>query len=279
VVTLSGVSFTDFTGNTTRLSPERYAQAAAIRPGISTTYLDTEVFEALANGFGARGTGLYVVACRTADLEGTVDFEFGGPDGTTIKVPIKELVGDQIWDSQSFDDPSGGCELQLSPPTLGRVILGERFLRHAYAVFDLDSDVAALAQAAGKSTDSMNVVQWSSDFDVLGASVTASLSATIWMQRQHGLQRFQRTALEPFQAQLWCSLDQQHSILETQPPQRLLEGQLALLSRPLLLLLPTSPLPRLQCSVWVWLPASWVFECFDKNRTRLELMKLTWEAG
>lgn len=179
MVTLSGVSFTDFTGKKTRLSPEGYAQAALIRPGISKTYLNNEVFEALANGFGATNAGaFYVVACRTADLDGTIDFEFGGPDGPTIKVPINELIGDQVWDSQSFDDPSGGCELQFSPPTLGTVILGENFLRHAYAVFDLDNNVAALAQAAGKNTDSMNIVQWSSDFDVLDASVTASLSGT-----------------------------------------------------------------------------------------------------
>ena len=179
-MTLTDVSFTDSTGKTTRLSPDGYAQAALLDSGTSQTLLNTDVFDALANGFGAVDVGdsTYVVPCRFAELNGTIDYSFGGEGGPTIKVPINQVIGNQVFDSESFDDPSGGCDFGFGPPIIGSVILGDTFLRNAYAVFDLDNNVGALAQAVVEKTGTSSIVVIPSGTEIPGASVTASLPGT-----------------------------------------------------------------------------------------------------
>lgn len=117
-MTLTDVSFTDSSGKKTRLSPEGYAQAALLDSGTSSTLLDIDVFDALANGFGAVdiGESSFVVPCRFAELNGTIDYSFGGQGGPTIKVPINQVIGNQVFDSTNFDDPSGGATLDLGLP-------------------------------------------------------------------------------------------------------------------------------------------------------------------
>lgn len=179
-MTLTDVSFTDSSGKKTRLSPEGYAQAALLDSGTSSTLLDIDVFDALANGFGAVdiGESSFVVPCRFAELNGTIDYSFGGQGGPTIKVPINQVIGNQVFDSTNFDDPSGGCDFGFGPPIIGTVILGDTFLRNAYAVFDLDNNMAALAQAVVDKTDTSSIVVIPSGTVIPGASVTATLSGT-----------------------------------------------------------------------------------------------------
>ncbi|GKT49798.1 candidapepsin-3 [Colletotrichum spaethianum] len=106
--------------------------------GATLTLLPEDLANMVAADFGSPGVdanGFYPVSCSLVGLNGTVDFEF---DGMKIQVPYSEMIR----------------ELRTSPPTcyLGIVpnsdftLLGDTFLRSAYAVFDLDSNVAYLAQ-------------------------------------------------------------------------------------------------------------------------------------
>ncbi|KAK1524794.1 eukaryotic aspartyl protease [Colletotrichum paranaense] len=117
--------------------------------GATLTLLPEELAVQVATDFGSPGldaNGFYPVSCSLVDLNGTVDFDF---DGMKIKVPYKEMIR----------------ELRTTPPTcyLGIVpnadftLLGDTFLRSAYAVFDLDTNAAYLAQYVNCGTRTMPI--------------------------------------------------------------------------------------------------------------------------
>lgn len=164
-VTLTSVSFTDHTGAVTQLSGENYAQSALLDSGTSATLINNEIFEQLADGFGAvdLGQGTSAVPCDYANSNATINYQFGGPDGPTVSVPVSQIIGNQYYDASGFSDPSGGCDFGIGPPIDGVVILGDTFLRSAYAVFDIDNNQAAIAQAK---------------YDVSSSSVVAIPSGT-----------------------------------------------------------------------------------------------------
>ena len=179
-MTLTSVSFTDDAGETTLLSPEGYAQQALLDSGTSDSLLSPDVFDALANGFGAVDVGeqTFVVPCKFSNLNGTIDYAFGGDGGPTIKVPINQVIGSQVFEPENFQDSSGGCSFGFGGPIQGTVILGDTFLRNAYAVFDLDNNIGALAQAVTDKTDTSSIVAIPSGTEIPGASVTATLPGT-----------------------------------------------------------------------------------------------------
>jgi hypothetical protein len=95
------------------------------------------------------GSGLYIVDCDVATLPGTVDFVFGGK---TIKVQYKDV----IW----VVTPGELCVLGSSgvPASSSAVyILGDSFLRAAYAVFDQDNNNVHLAQAANCGSNPIKI--------------------------------------------------------------------------------------------------------------------------
>ncbi|KIW14709.1 hypothetical protein PV08_07493 [Exophiala spinifera] len=179
-VTLTGVSFTDHAGSTTQLTPQGYAQAVLLDSGTSATLLTDEVFSAIVNGFGAVGIGDddYVVPCSYATADGSINYYFGGEGGINISVPISQLVGGLDIPPQDFGDKSGGCDFGFGPPIDGVSILGDTFLRSAYAVFDLDNNLAALAQAVENKTDVSSIAAIPSGTSIPGASVTATATGT-----------------------------------------------------------------------------------------------------
>lgn len=179
-MTLTGVSFTDHAGSTTQLTPQGYAQAVLLDSGTSETLLTDEVFSAIANGFGAVDIGDddYVVPCSYATANGSINYSFGGEGGINISVPISQLVGELDIPPKNFGDQSGGCDFGFGPPIDGVSILGDTFLRSVYAVFDLDNNLAALAQAAENRTDTSSIAAISSGTSIPGASMTATATGT-----------------------------------------------------------------------------------------------------
>ncbi|KAK5452858.1 hypothetical protein LTS15_007006 [Exophiala xenobiotica] len=179
-VTLTGVSFTDHTGSTTQVTPQGYAQAVLLDSGTSATLLTDDVFSALANGFGAVDLGEedYVVPCRYAGVNGSINYSFGGEGGVTISVPISQVVGNLDIPGDQFSDADGACEFGLGPPIQGFSILGDTFLRSAYAVFDIGNNLAALAQAAENMTDTSSIAAMPSGTSIPGASITATAAGT-----------------------------------------------------------------------------------------------------
>lgn len=106
--------------------------------GSTLTLLPEQVVQDIARGLGSSGmdgSGFYVVDCDLASQAGTVDFAF---DGVTISVPYSELIR-QVSSSppQCYLGMMGSTEFAL---------LGDTFLRSAYAVFDLTGNSIHLAQ-------------------------------------------------------------------------------------------------------------------------------------
>ncbi|KAL8925064.1 MAG: hypothetical protein Q9208_003748 [Pyrenodesmia sp. 3 TL-2023] len=86
------------------------------------------------------------VPCNLSTADTTFTFGFGGNKGPAVKVPIKELVYPQE-DNITFADGSPACEFAIDANDDQMAILGDPFLRSAYAVFDLENNQIALAQS------------------------------------------------------------------------------------------------------------------------------------
>jgi hypothetical protein len=182
-VSLTSVSFTDSTGETTQMSPQGYSQATLLDSGTTNSYLTNDVFTALALGFGATldvGGGSYLVPCSLSNGNGTINYSFGGEGGITIQVPLANIVGGLEYSSEEFDDPSGGCVLAMGTAgdSGGFSILGDSFLRSAYAVFDLENKVAALAQADENKASTSNIVVIPTGTAIPSATATATATGT-----------------------------------------------------------------------------------------------------
>ncbi|GAW23308.1 hypothetical protein ANO14919_128640 [Xylariales sp. No.14919] len=128
--------------------------------GTTLTYLPPRIARQIYRRFdavddsGTTGTGLVYANCDllTSEKDTTLNFHFGGSDGPVIKVPIDELV---------LDNVKGYIGLGLEPPNLpfdnvcsfgiqplsGIYLLGDTFLRSAYVVYDLSHKKIGLAQA------------------------------------------------------------------------------------------------------------------------------------
>ncbi|KAK8912907.1 putative aspartic-type endopeptidase opsB [Metarhizium anisopliae] len=102
----------------------------------------------------------YIVDCAAASLAGTVDFKFGN---TVINVRYDDF----LWKQPQH----GICVLGVSPND-SFFVLGDTFLRSAYAVYDMDNRNVYLAPAAdcgtnlvpiGKGTDAVPSLLSSND--------------------------------------------------------------------------------------------------------------------
>ncbi|KIW99147.1 uncharacterized protein Z519_00810 [Cladophialophora bantiana CBS 173.52] len=182
-VTLTSVSFTDSTGQTTQLSPQGYSQATLLDSGTTNTLLTDDVFTGLALGLGAvtdPSGQAYLIPCSLSTANGTINYSFGGDGGVTIQVPVSQVVGGQGYTSSQFDDPSGGCVLAFGTPadSGGFSILGDSFLRSAYAVFDIDNKVAALAQAVENEAGTSSIIVIPTGTNIPSATATATATGT-----------------------------------------------------------------------------------------------------
>ncbi|EON99112.1 putative secreted aspartic proteinase protein [Phaeoacremonium minimum UCRPA7] len=106
--------------------------------GATLTLLPETLASEIAADFGATGmdaNGFYPVDCGIVDVNGTLDFAF---NGVTIKVPYSELI------RQSNSIPPK-CVLGIVPSS-DFTLLGDTFLRSAYAVFDLENHMVYMQQ-------------------------------------------------------------------------------------------------------------------------------------
>jgi hypothetical protein len=121
------------------------SMAVFLDTGATLTLLPPSVVKAIAADFGSDGqddAGFYGVDCDLVNKAGTVDFAF---DGVTVKVPYKEII-------REFGGSNPSCYLGIAPSE-DYALLGDTFLRSAYAVFDLDSDTVFLAQYENCGSD------------------------------------------------------------------------------------------------------------------------------
>lgn len=124
------------------------------------------------------------MTCGQAGVTGTIDFQFAGANGPTIKVPISEMIWPLLQDdgtpSTFISGPNAGqeaCMIGVQPASsLGQnaaLLIGDTTLRSAYVVYDLYNARIGLAQTDFNSTTS-NVVA----FESAGAQIPSATTVT-----------------------------------------------------------------------------------------------------
>ena len=129
----------------------------------------------------SRQLGAVVVPCDLASVDGTLNYGFGGPGGPVIKVAVSDLVLPLTLRSgrkPTFSDGTEACQLGIQPAGDLPILLGDTFLRSAYAVYDLANNRIALAQTDFNSTDS-NVVAFASEGAQIPSAVFAKNQAQV----------------------------------------------------------------------------------------------------
>ncbi|KAF2280339.1 candidapepsin-4 precursor [Westerdykella ornata] len=117
--------------------------------GSSLTYLPDNVVRTLYRTFNAQydeSQGAAFVDCALASQQGSLDFSFSG---ATISVPYNELV--IVAGTRRGQDI---CILGIGPAGDSTSVLGDTFLRSAYAVYDLENNEISLAQTNFNATQS-----------------------------------------------------------------------------------------------------------------------------
>ncbi|KAK6952170.1 hypothetical protein Daesc_006703 [Daldinia eschscholtzii] len=161
-VALSSLTTTADNGTVTNYT--RSVVPVILDSGTTLTYVPYTMANRIYRAFGAvddtSGTGLVYINCEHLDNKNfTFDFQFGGKDGPVIRVPIDEMVLDNVKayielglevPSLPFDDI---CSFGLQGSS-DYYLLGDTFLRSAYVVYDLTNKEIGLAQANLNSTES-----------------------------------------------------------------------------------------------------------------------------
>ncbi|KAK5653663.1 hypothetical protein OQA88_8693 [Cercophora sp. LCS_1] len=138
--------------------------------GTTLTYLPGAVTAPLfakLNAYDRSGAEIPVVYvdCTIVDTDPSLvlSYQFNGPDGPVVQVSIADIVFDDIKQyvaaglitlpSKLPFPKENVCSLGVMTSAAGDVhLLGDTFLRSAYAVYDLSNDVIALAQSHMNST-------------------------------------------------------------------------------------------------------------------------------
>ncbi|KAI1433251.1 aspartic peptidase domain-containing protein [Xylaria sp. CBS 124048] len=139
--------------------------------GTTLTYLPQtvaiEIYSIVHAVDDTLNTGFVYVNCDiVSSLKNTTfDFQFGGNDGPIVKVPIHELVLDNVSEyvAQGLELPAlpfaveNTCSFGINGLN-GYYLLGDTFLRSAYVVYDLSQKQIALAQGNLNATKT-NIVE------------------------------------------------------------------------------------------------------------------------
>ncbi|KAI2637581.1 aspartic peptidase domain-containing protein [Hypomontagnella submonticulosa] len=181
-VALTALTTTADNGTVTNYT--RAAVPVILDSGTTLTYLPSSMTRRIYRAFDAvddtSGTGLVYVNCDyLTDMKNfTFDFQFGGSDGPVVKVPIDEMVLDNVrqYIDLGLDVPSTPfkniCSFGLQPSS-DYYLLGDTFLRSSYVVYDLTNHQIGLAQANLNSTKS-NVLEITEESGIPDASGVAS---------------------------------------------------------------------------------------------------------
>lgn len=196
-VALTSLSATSSSG-TDQLTPPDYAIAAILDSGTTITLLPDDLADAVFQEVGAvysRSLGAMVVPCALSNNNGTLNYGFGGAGGPVIKVAVSDLILPLVLSSgrrPQFTDGTEACQLGIQGAGSAPVLLGDTFLRSAYAVYDLYNNRIALAQTDFNSTDS-NVVAFASEGAQIPSAVYASNTKVV-EQTATGIPRVEVTS-------------------------------------------------------------------------------------
>lgn len=182
-VAWTSLSATSSSG-TDQLTPSNFAEPAILDSGTTITLLPNDVAAMVFEELGAtvdNQLGAVVVPCSLAENSGTLNYQFGGSGGPTIKIPMNELVLPLVLTNGRVPTYSNGqtaCQLGIEAAGSDPTLLGDTFLRSAYAVYDLQNNKIALAQTDFNSTTS-HVVAFASAGAAIPSATTASNQAEV----------------------------------------------------------------------------------------------------
>lgn len=185
LVTLSSVAAVHSTNGSLAQNYTSSSLPAAVilDSGTTLTYLPTAIAESIISDFDAKydeSIGYATVDCDLANGL-SLEFQFGGAGGPVITVALDELIiseGSSMTlgpNGESTTKTSCAFGISLSDDTL---LLGDTFLRSAYAVYDLDAKQVALAQAKFNSTTSSITAITSGSTVPLASSTATAVVAT-----------------------------------------------------------------------------------------------------
>lgn len=189
------------------------AQAVVLDSGTTLTYLPETMAKAIISTFGGTydsSLGYATVSCSSASGM-SLEYQFGGPSGPTIKVPLDELLIETSSTSMNFGPPGGGsggnggsssgsggssssgssgssgsagsgststCAFGVSMSS-STYLLGDTFLRSAYVVYDLDAKEVALAQVNYNSTStSITAITSGSTVPLVSSTASAVMASS-----------------------------------------------------------------------------------------------------
>lgn len=125
--------------------------------GTTDIQLSPPLVNAMSRFMGAvpipANPGFGYVPCNLSTANASFTFTLGGAHGVNITAPMSEMVFDWQGDF-TFADGTRACQIGVdaSEP----YILGDSFLRSAYAVFNLESKQIGLAQAAVRASTAIS---------------------------------------------------------------------------------------------------------------------------
>lgn len=174
-VVLTSFSITGQLGNIANLTSATYKEPVLLDSGTTFSYLPSTLVKTIYSAINAiddtDDTGLVFIDCAilSQSQKLTFNYGFGGPNGIQIHVPIDELVFslNTLLNITEEDLPAtpfpSTCGFGIFP-NQGKEpsILGDTFLRSAYVVYDLDSNLVGLAQTNFNSTTS-SIVEFQAD--------------------------------------------------------------------------------------------------------------------
>jgi hypothetical protein len=163
-VALTGFSMTGQAGNVTQFTNSAFQEAAILDSGTTITYLPDRIADEIVTLLNAYvdNMGNVYVDCNilTQSPKMTLNYEFGGPTGVNISVPISEVVFPLtgVFSTDGFATPdvpfASPCALGITGSGGQGNTLGDTFLRSAYVVYDLSNNLIAIAQTNFNSTTS-----------------------------------------------------------------------------------------------------------------------------
>lgn len=148
------------TSGTDVFTGSNYSTPALIDVGYYGITLPNYLYTAVLGEFNAfiDSNGATLVSCDLFHSNGTINFQFAGPDGPTIQLPVSYLISSTNETADSANhDKACTVEINSSGDNEYGIVLGQIFLRAAYAVFDIDNARVALVQANPDVTQS-NIV-------------------------------------------------------------------------------------------------------------------------
>ncbi|KAL9048935.1 MAG: hypothetical protein Q9162_007476 [Coniocarpon cinnabarinum] len=160
-VAWTGFSIGTPKGEETNFVPANFAYQAILDSGTSIALFPDDLANQLYTQYGAQYSGeigAYVAPCYLQTANATLDFQFGGAGGPTIRVPVSEFLLDLTKQglpyAPKFSNGHTACMLGFQAAQGQPILLGDTFLRSAYVVYDLDNREISIAETVFNSSSS-----------------------------------------------------------------------------------------------------------------------------